>query len=170
MATQIGREINVAVVQAASVFLDREASIQKTIALAREAANEGAQIVLFPEAFIPGYPRGLSFGATVGNRTAEGRTLFRRYANEAITAPSEDTTRLAQTAEELGIYLAIGLVDRDAVTPGTLYCTLALLSPEGELLNLHRKLKPTASERLIWGEGDGSGLRVEPTDVGKIGG
>jgi len=170
MASQVASEIRVAVVQAASVFLDREASIQKTIALAREAANEGAQLVLFPEAFIPGYPRGLSFGATVGNRTSEGRALFRRYANAAITAPSEDTHRLAEAAEELGIYLAVGVVDRDAQTPGTLYCTLALLNPDGELLNLHRKVKPTASERLIWGEGDGSGLRVTPTDIGRIGG
>src|SRR5688572_11993983 len=93
---------DLAVVQDASVVLDREASLEKTITLAREAARTGAKLVLFPEAFIPGYPRGLSFGATVGNRSAEGRALFRRYAENAITAPGPETERLSATAAELG--------------------------------------------------------------------
>jgi nitrilase len=161
---------DVAVVQDASVVLDREASLEKTITLAREAARTGAKLVLFPEAFIPGYPRGLSFGATVGNRSAEGRALFRRYAENAITVPGPETEQLSATAAELGIHLAVGVIERDAVTAGTLYCTLLLWGPDGTLLNQHRKLKPTASERLLWGEGDGSGLQVVPTELGGIGG
>jgi len=161
---------DVAVVQDASVVLDREGSVAKTIELAREAAGKGAKLVLFPEAFIPGYPRGLSFGVIVGSRSAEGRALFRRYAENAVSVPGAETERLAETARELGIHLAVGLIERDPVSAGTLYCTLLLWGPDGTLLNHHRKLKPTASERLIWGEGDGSGLRVVPTEMGKIGG
>jgi nitrilase len=161
---------DVAVVQDASVILDRDASIQKTIELAEQAATDGARLVLFPEAFIPGYPRGLSFGAVVGSRTPAGRGLFRRYAENAVVVPGPETDRLAATAADLGIYLAVGVIERDAVTRGTLYCTLLLWGPDGELLNKHRKLKPTASERLIWGEGDGAGLRAVPTDLGRVGG
>lgn len=162
--------ITVAVVQDGSVFLDRAASVQKTIALATEAANNGAQLVLFPEAFIPGYPRGLSFGAVVGSRSASGRKLFRRYSENAITIPGPEAAQLAETAAELEIYLAVGVIEREPRSSGTLYCSLALWGPDGDLLNLHRKIKPTASERLIWGEGDGSGLRAVPTEIGGIGG
>jgi nitrilase len=170
MAARQDPGFSVAVVQDASVFLDRDASVSKAIDLAREAAGKGARLVLFPEAFIPGYPRGLSFGALVGSRTPEGRGLFRRYAQNAVTVPGPEADLLAATAQELEIYLAVGVVERDAVTSGTLYCTLLLWGPDGTLLNLHRKLKPTASERLIWGEGDGAGLRAIPTDLGRIGG
>jgi len=161
---------DVAVVQDAAVFLDRDASVQKTITLAREAAAKGAKLVLFPEAFIPGYPRGLSFGAIVGSRSADGRKLFRRYAENAITIPGPESDLLAATAAELGIHLAVGAIERDERNAGTLYCSLLLYGPDGSLLNNHRKLKPTASERLIWGEGDGTGLQVLPTDLGHIGG
>lgn len=161
---------DVAVVQDASVFLDRDASVQKTITLAREAAAKGAKLVLFPEAFIPGYPRGLSFGAIVGSRSADGRKLFRRYSENAITIPGPESDLLAATAAELGIHLAVGAIERDERNAGTLYCSLLLYGPDGDLLNNHRKLKPTASERLIWGEGDGTGLQVLPTDLGHIGG
>jgi nitrilase len=159
-----------AVVQDGSVFLDREASVHKTITLARQAAAQGARLVLFPEAFIAGYPRGLSFGAIVGSRSAEGRKLYRRYVESAITIPGPEAAQLAATAADLGIYLAAGVIERDQRTAGTLYCTLAVWGPDGTLLNLHRKIKPTASERLIWGEGDGSGLRTIPTELGRVGG
>jgi nitrilase len=161
---------DVAVVQDASVMLNRDASVQKTIDLALEAAAKGARLVLFPEAFIPGYPRGLSFGAVVGSRTAEGRKLFRRYAENAIDLDGPEAERLAETARELSIFLAVGAIERDPITPGTLYCSLLLWDPDGRLLNVHRKLKPTASERLIWGEGDGSGLLTVPTPFGNVGG
>ncbi|MFN8590600.1 MAG: carbon-nitrogen hydrolase family protein [Thermomicrobiales bacterium] len=161
---------DVAVVQNASVVFDRDASVQKVIDLATRAATGGARLVLFPEAFIPGYPRGLSFGAVVGSRSGAGRMLFRRYAENAVHVPSPETERLGAAAHDLGIYLAVGVIERDDVSEGTLYCTLLLWGPDGRLLNIHRKLKPTASERLIWGEGDGSGLRVVSTAIGRIGG
>jgi nitrilase len=170
MSSQIDTTFKVAVVQDASVVLDRNASTLKTVDLARQAAAQGAELVLFPEAFIPGYPRGLSFGAVVGSRSGEGRKLFRRYSENAVAVPGPQTDLLAQTAAELGIHLAVGVVERDSVKSGTLYCSLLLFDDEGELLNKHRKLKPTASERLIWGEGDGSGLVVMPTEIGNIGG
>ena len=170
MSAQSGAAFTVAVVQDASVFLDREASLDKTIALAREAADHGARLVLFPEAFIPGYPRGLSFGAVVGSRSAAGRSLFRRYAENAVSVPGPEADLLGEIAADLQIYLAVGLIERDEVTAGTLYCSLLLWSPDGELLNHHRKLKPTASERLIWGEGDNQGLLTMYTPLGRVGG
>jgi nitrilase len=170
MASDFDTTCKVAVVQDASVVLDRNASVLKTVDLARQAAAQGAELVLFPEAFIPGYPRGLSFGAVVGSRSAEGRKLFRRYAENAVTVPGPQTDLLAQTAADLGIHLAVGVVEREAIKNGTLYCSLLLFDDEGELLNKHRKLKPTANERLIWGEGDGAGLVVMPTEIGNIGG
>ncbi len=159
-----------AVVQDGSVFLDRDASVRKTITLARQAAAQGARLVLFPEAFISGYPRGLSFGAILGSRSAEGRRLYRRYVESAIAIPGPEASLLAATAAELGIYLAVGVIERDQIATSSVYCTLALWGPDGSLLNVHRKIKPTASERLIWGEGDGSGLRTIPTDMGRVGG
>ncbi len=159
----------VAVIQAAPVLFDRDASIEKTISLAREAAGKGATLVLFPEAFIPAYPRGLSFGAVVGSRTAEGRAIYARYVANSIDVPGPETARLAATARDLGITLAIGVIERDP-SGGTLYCTLLVFGPDGALLHQHRKLKPTASERLVWGEGDGRSLRAVETPAGKVGG
>lgn len=159
----------VAVVQAAPILFDREATIDKTAALIAEAATGGAQFVLFPEAFIPAYPRGLSFGVVVGSRSDEGRRLYARYHRHAVEVPSAATDRLGAAAREAGIWLAIGVIERAAIG-GTLYCTLLYFGPDGTLLGKHRKLKPTAAERLVWGEGDGSTLPVFPTPLGRIGG
>jgi nitrilase len=142
--------VKVAVVQASSVFLDRAASIAKLVDLATEAADNGAQLVLFPEAFISGYPRGFSFGATVGNRSPEGRALFRRYSESAVTGPGPDTLFLSETAEDLDIHLAVGLIEKDAAHPGTLYCSLALWDKHGQLLNLHRKIKPQSDAVSVY--------------------
>ena len=159
----------VAVVQAAPVLFDREATIEKAAGLIAEAAVGGAQFVLFPEAFVPAYPRGLSFGVVVGSRSDEGRKLFARYHRNAVEVPSAATDRLGAAAREAGIWLAIGVIERDAIG-GTLYCTILYFGPDGTLLGKHRKLKPTAAERLVWGEGDGSTLPVFPTPLGRIGG
>ncbi len=163
--------VNVAVVQAAPVLFDRQASIEKVAQLAGEAAGQGAQLILFPEAFIPAYPRGLSFGAVVGNRTFAGRKLYQRYWSQSVDVPGPDTERLGAIARENQAYLAIGVIEREtAGSRGTLYCTLLYFGPDGSLLGKHRKLKPTASERLIWGEGDGSTLTVVETPYGRVGG
>ena len=163
--------VKVAVVQASPVLFDREATIEKTCQLIREIGDQGVNLVLFPEAFIPAYPRGLGFGAVVGSRSAAGRRTFERYWANAVQVPSSATEALGKAAREASLYLAIGIIERDSrFSEGTLYCTLLYFGPNGELLGKHRKLKPTASERLIWGEGDGSTMPVFETAIGRVGG
>ncbi len=163
--------VRVAAVQAASVLFDREASVEKACRLTQEAAAQGAQLVLFPEAFVPAYPRGLSFGAVVGSRSAEGRRTWQTYWANAVDVPGPATEALGAAARQANVHLAVGVIERDSqFSGGTLYCTLLYFSPDGQLLGKHRKLKPTASERLIWGEGDGSTLTVLQTGLGRIGG
>ncbi len=164
-------QVKVAVVQAAPVLFDRDATVEKACRLIQQAATQGAKLVLLPEAFIPAYPRGLSFGIIVGSRTPEGRDLWLRYWNNAIEIPSPATDALGRAAKDAGVYLAIGVIERDSDTSGgTLYCTLLYFGPDGTILGKHRKLKPTAAERLIWGEGDGSTLTVIESEYGVIGG
>jgi len=156
----------VAVVQAAPVAFDREKTIEKVRALTAEARAKGAELVLFPEAFVSAYPRGTSFGAVVGARTEAGRDLFRRYWESSVDVPGPAVDALAGIARENAVYLVIGVIERDG---GTLYCTVLFFSPDGGYMGKHRKLMPTASERLVWGQGDGSTMPVFDTPVGKIG-
>jgi nitrilase len=163
--------VKVAVVQAGSVIFNREATIEKGIRLIREAAQNGARFVLFPEAFIPAYPRGLSFGMFVGGRSHQGLSVWRVYWENSIDVPGPETEVLGAAAQENRVYLAIGVIERDSsLSRGTLYCTLLYFGPDGTLLGKHRKLKPTGGERLVWGEGDGSTLTVIDTDFGRVGG
>jgi len=165
------RAVKVAVVQAAPVLFDRESTLEKACRLTAEAAAGGARLILFPEAFIPGYPRGLSFGTVVGSRSPDGRRTWQAYWANAVDVPGPATQALGAAAREANAYLAIGVIERDSyASRGTLYCTLLYFGPSGRLLGVHRKLKPTAAERLIWGEGDGSTLTVVETEFGKIGG
>jgi nitrilase len=158
--------VRVAVVQAAPVAFDREATLEKVCTLARQAAAERVRLVVFPEAFVSGYPRGLDFGARVGSRTPEGRELFRRYWESSVAVPGPATEALGSAARDAGAHLVIGVVERDG---GTLYCTVLFFDPAGALMGKHRKLMPTASERLIWGQGDGSTLPVFDTTIGRLG-
>ncbi len=160
-----------AVIQAAPVLFDRAATLSKAISLIHAAASQGARLLLFPEAYIPAYPRGLSFGMVVGSRSEEGRALWQRYWDNAVEIPGPATEILGDAAREAGVYLAVGVIERDTqFSGGTLYCTLLYFGPDGRFIGKHRKLKPTAAERLIWGEGDGSTLTVLSTPFGKIGG
>jgi nitrilase len=161
------RTVRVAVVQAAPALFDRAAGTDKACRLVREAAANGARLVLLPEAYLPGYPRGLGFGTLVGGRTPAGRDLWRWYWEESVPVPGPTTESLGAAAREANAFVAIGVVERDF---GSLYCTLLVFGPDGTLLHRHRKLKPTAAERFIWGEGDGSSLRVLDTPVGRVGG
>jgi nitrilase len=158
--------IRVAVVQAGPFPFDLENTLSKAEDLVARSAQQGASLVLFPEAFIGGYPKGIDFGARVGGRTPEGRMWFRRYFEGAIDVPGPATERLAEIARLHGVWLAIGAIEREG---GTLYCTVLFFSPEGLLAGRHRKLMPTAMERLIWGFGDGSTLPVLHTPIGRIG-
>lgn len=158
--------IRASVVQAAPAAFDRERTLEKLRDLAAEAAREGAQIVLFPEGFVSAYPKGLDFGARVGMRTPEGREDFRRYFDSAVDVPGPATELMAAAAQENDIHLVVGVIERDA---GTLYCTVLFFAPDGRLLGKHRKLMPTAMERVVWGFGDGSTLPVFDTPLGKLG-
>ncbi len=164
-------KVRAAVVQAAPVLFNREGSLEKAVSLVAEAAGQGAKLILFPEAYIPCYPRGLGFGTVVGSRTGEGRKAWEIYWSNAVDVPGPVTDRLGKAAREVGAYLSIGVIERDTTySRGTLYCTLLYFGPDGSLLGKHRKLKPTAAERLIWGEGDGSTLTAMNTPLGIIGG
>jgi nitrilase len=156
----------VAVVQASPVVFDRERTLEKLSALAHEAAQQGAQLVLFPEAFVSAYPRGLDFGAVVGSRTDAGREDFRRYWESSVDVPGPAVDHLSRTARSENIYLVVGVIERDA---GSLYCTVLFFAPDGNFLGKHRKVMPTASERLVWGYGDGSTLPIFATPLGKLG-
>jgi nitrilase len=156
----------VSVVQAAPIAFEPEPTLDRVAALTAQAAAAGARLAIFPEAFVGGYPKGFDFGARVGQRTAEGREWFRRYHAAAIDVPGPGVERLAAIARASGVHLVVGVIERDG---GTLYCTALTLGPEGALLARHRKVMPTAMERLIWGSGDGSTLTVAPTPIGRIG-
>jgi nitrilase len=155
-----------AVIQGAPVVFEPKATLAKVRDLTADASNQGAKLVVFPEAFVSAYPKGLDFGARVGSRTSKGRDDFRKYFDSAIEVPGLATEELSRTAKESGVYLVIGVIERDI---GTLYCTVLFFAPDGTFLGKHRKLMPTAMERLIWGFGDGSTLPVYDTPVGKLG-
>jgi nitrilase len=156
----------VAVVQAAPIAFDLERSLEKAKALAADAAGKGARLVLFPEAFLSAYPRGLDFGAVIGSRSEKGRDDFRRYWESSVDVPGPAVGQLSRTARDQRIHLVIGVVERGG---GTLYCTVLFFAPDGSFLGKHRKIMPTGSERLVWGFGDGSTLPVYDTALGKLG-
>ena len=155
-----------AAIQAAPVVFDRDATIERVRSLTSDAASQGARLVVFPEAFVSAYPKGLDFGARVGGRTPEGRRMFRRYYESSVDVPGPAVDALAAIARDNAVHLVIGVIERDG---GTLYCTVLFFSPAGEFLGKHRKLMPTAMERLVWGMGDGSTMPVFDTEIGKIG-
>lgn len=158
--------VKVSVVQAGAVLFDSNANVSKAESQIAEAASAGARLVLFPEAFLGGYPKGEDFGARIGSRTDEGRKLFRRYFEGAIDVPGTATERISYAAQDHGVWVVIGAIERSG---GTLYCTALFFAPDGTLAGKHRKLMPTAMERLIWGFGDGSTLPVLETGFGRIG-
>jgi nitrilase len=160
------RVVRAAVVQAAPVAFDLEQTLERVADLTTSAAATGARIVVLPEAFVSGYPKGADFGARVGSRSAEGREWFRRYHASAVEIPGPAVERLAGVAADAAVVLVVGVVERAG---GTLYCTALTLGPDGRLLGTHRKLVPTAMERLIWGAGDGSTIEVVQTEVGRVG-
>ena len=161
-----GRTFTVAVVQAAPVGFDREASLAKAIDLATRARSKGADLVVFPEAFLSAYPRGLDFGAVVGSRSEAGRDMFLRYWDSSVDVPGPVTVRLAEVSSELDLDIVIGAIERGG---STLYCSVLFFAPGDGLYAKHRKVMPTGSERLIWGFGDGSTLKVHRTRYGNLG-
>jgi nitrilase len=161
----MNERVTVACVQAEPVLFDRERTIDKVAALTAEAAGRGAQLVVFPEAFIPVYPsnRWARFLAGGG----DAKAVYARLARESVEVPGPASERLAAAAREHGVWLAVGANELDG---GTIYNALLVYSPEGKLALHHRKLVPTNHERMIWGLGDGGGLRAIETPLGRVGG
>lgn len=156
----------VAVIQAASVPFDADASTTRLETLVAEAAANGAELVVLPEAFIGGYPKGTTFGTAIGFRTERGKDEYARYRAGAVTIDGPEVQRIETAAAEHGVFIVVGIIER---LGDTLYCTALMVSPEHGLAGKHRKLMPTGSERLVWGFGDGSTLDTVDTPHGRVG-
>ena len=162
----MSNSFKVAVIQAASLPQDSLATARKAVTLIQEAATQGAKVMVFPEAYLGGYPKGNTFGAPIGMRKAEGRDAFAQYHNQAIRLDGEEVRLIAQVAEETETVVVMGCIEADG---GTLYCTVLYFNGSKGFVGKHRKLMPTAGERLIWGFGDGSTMSVIDTEYGRIG-
>lgn len=165
----VTNKIKVAVVQAAPIIFDKKKTVAKVVSLIQACADHEANLILFPESFIPAYPRGLDFGAVVGSRTSEGRRLWQRYSENAIEIPGAETDTIGKAVRAAGAFTAIGITERDKIS-GSLYCSIVYFDKNGHVSGKHRKLKPTGTERLIWGEGDGSTLTTFDLGFAKVGG
>ncbi|KAE9554897.1 hypothetical protein FO519_001925 [Halicephalobus sp. NKZ332] len=158
--------IRIAVVQAGSFIYDTPRTLEKLESMTEEAAKAGAQLVLFPETFIGGYPKGLDFGVKIGLHDSDGREEFKRYFDSAIEYHSREADRIAEIAHKYEIYIVVGAVECEMTT---LFSSVFFFGPDGTRLGRHRKLIPTAFERVLWARGDGATLKVFDTHVGKIG-
>ena len=159
-------KLTASVIQTSTVLFDTPATVERALGLMKEAAAQGAQVLVFPEAFIGGYPKGADFHIYLGGRTPQGRAEFKRYFDAAVAVDGPEIAQLANAALEHKLYVCVGIIERDG---GTLYCTAVYLGPDGRVLGKHRKLLPTALERLVWGFGDGSTLQAVDTPYGKMG-
>lgn len=158
----------IAVIQAAPIMFDKDDCVEKAIDLIQKSAGENAELIVFPELFIPGYPYGMTFGFSVGSRNADGRKDWKMYYDNSIIVPGQETARIGQAAKEAHAYVSIGVSERDAVT-ATLYNTNLFFSPDGELVAIHRKLKPTGAERVVWGDADKGYFPIVDTPWGAMG-
>lgn len=158
----------IAVVQAAPVMFDKNKCIEKTVELIREAAKQSAELIVFPELFVPGYPYGITFGFTVGSRNEDGRKDWKVYYDNSILVPGDETKTIGLAAKEAHAYVSIGVSERDEVS-GTLYNTNLFFTPKGELASVHRKLKPTGAERVVWGDANKGYFPVLDTPWGVMG-
>ncbi len=162
--------VRVACVQAEPAILDRAATLDKLAVLTAEAKAQGAQLVVFPETFVPAYPSSAWAKFLAGWADPRAKGAFAQLVRESIEIPGPDADRLGQIAREHEVWLVTGVNERDPTRPGTLYNSLLYHAPDGSLAVHHRKLVPTNHERLIWGQGDGEGLRAVETGLGRIGG
>lgn len=156
-----------ALVQAEPILFDKQACLDKTVTLIKEAAEQKAELIVFPELFIPGYPIGMNFGFSMGKRTEAGRQDWMRYYNASLVAGGEEFQLLTELVKELGVYVSLGFSERDAVS-GTLYNSNVIFEPDGSY-KVHRKLKPTGSERVVWGDANQDYFPITDTPWGPIG-
>jgi nitrilase len=166
----VNQTVKVACVQAEPVVLDRAGTLDKLEQLTAGAASEGARLVVFPETFVPAYPSSVWAKAFAGWADPRAKAAFALLARESLAVPGPDCDRLGRIAADNGVWLVTGVNEVDPERPGTIYNSLLYHSPDGTLALHHRKLVPTNHERMIWGQGDGRGLRAIETDVGRIGG
>ena len=155
----------VAAIQAGSKLFDTPATIDLFEQKLQAVKSRGADLIVFPEAFIGGYPKGIDFGVRVGMRSPEGRAQFQAYFEGAISRNSPELQRICGAVKEAAINTVLGLIEKDG---GTLYCSSVCIGRDGTILSWHRKLMPTAMERVIWGQGDGSTMGVAQMDVGVV--
>ena len=156
-----------ALVQAAPVMFDKDKGVEKIIALIGEAAAKGAELIVFPELFIPGYPYGMTYGFTVGSRSKAGREDWKTYYDNSILVDGPEMQRIVDCVKEHSVYVSVGYSERDAVT-ATIYNSNVMIAPDGQTMN-HRKLKPTGSERVVWGDADKDFFPVMETPWGPMG-
>jgi len=154
--------IRVAAAHVAPVYLDRDATVKKACCLIVEAGRGGADLVVFPEVFIPGYPYWIWT-----KTTREGGPLFVELFDNAVEVPGAATEAIGKAAKKAGVFVVMGMTERES---GTLYNTLLYFDNAGKIIGKHRKLVPTMSERVVWGRGDGSDLEVFDTPLGKLSG
>ncbi|NMY11948.1 carbon-nitrogen hydrolase family protein [Pseudomonas veronii] len=157
---------NVAALQIGSHPDGKQKTLETILSYESEIKNAGVNLVVMPEALLGGYPKGETFGTYMGYRLPEGREAFQRYFANAIDVPGVETAELEGLAQRTGAHLVVGVIERSG---SSLFCSALFFSPEEGLVAKHRKLMPTGSERLIWGQGDGSTLPVIDTPLGKIG-
>jgi len=161
-------KVKVCLIQDNPVFFDKEASLQKLETLVKTHADR-SDLIVFPESFVPGYPRGFSFGATVGSRSREGKEMYATYVENSIDLGGNDRVRLENLAEENNVYLVVGITEKEA-HHGSLFCSMVYVSPTSGLMGTHRKIKPTGTERIIWSEAAGESLCTFDSKIGKLGG
>ena len=138
-------------IQAAPVMFDKAASLKKALEWIEKAAEKDAELIVFPELFLPGYPFGMTFGFTVGSRSEDGRKDWKLYYDNSVVCPGAETAAIGAAAKKHHAYISIGVSERDDTT-GTLYNTNLMFTPDGALASVHRKLKPTGAERFVWGD------------------
>jgi nitrilase len=161
--------MNVSVIQDHPVFFDKEQTLQKVEKRVKEHAQSGSKLIVFPESFIPGYPRGMNFGTTVGKRTDAGRRFYAEYYKNSVDIEAGDLNSLEKISKAQDVYLVIGITEKVAQN-GSLYCSMVYISPKSGMLGVHRKIKPTGAERVIWAEGTGDSLVTFDTKIGRLGG
>lgn len=159
----------VCLIQDSPVFFDKTKTLEKVEVLTKKYAQEGCELIVFPESFVPGYPRGFDFGATIGSRTPEGRALYNEYHQHSFDTESDDLKKMEQLAKSQNVYLILGVTEKED-NSGSLYCSMLYISPKDGLLGVHRKIKPTGTERIVWAEAAGEHLTTFHTKIGKLGG
>jgi nitrilase len=161
--------VKVGVVQATPFLFDKSKTVERAIEWIEKAAQAKCELLLFPESFIPCYPRGLNFDSRIGRRTEKSREHWLDYWKNSIEYDSEEVLKIGEAVRKARMYVALGVTEREPVG-GSLHCALFYFNQDGVLVGKHRKLKPTGLERYIWAESDGSTLMTFDTNVGRVGG